>query len=124
MENELMEAAKTATNGNDNRRITLQRVNFLTKAPCAYCNEQCDPIRFDFRDEKTGKSVCVVCAEKYAPEMVRIKEDALCYAEGEVALMIQKIQGKVSDLINYPVEKRIMEVLEEINQDYLYLFDP
>ena len=95
-------------------RITLRLNNSLTNDPCKFCGARCDPNGFDFFTEGTEALVCDSCAKKYAPEMVEIQKAALSYTQRDVSLMVGHIQEKIRDVINEPVEKRIMKVLDEI----------
>jgi len=58
------------------RRITLRLNYSMAKDPCAICGEPCDPDGFDyFLSPDSYSLVCDTCAEKYAPDMCRIKKE-------------------------------------------------
>lgn len=58
------------------KRITLRLNYSMTHDPCAICGEPCDPDGFDyFLSPDSFSLVCDTCAEKYAPDMCRIKRE-------------------------------------------------
>ena len=112
-----MKAESKKRMAGDVRRITLKMSNALVNNPCAFCGGRCDPGGLDFFAAGTERLVCDSCAKKYAPEMVKIQEAAYNYAKRDVELVRNDIQEKIRDVINEPVEKRIMKVLDEICKD-------
>ncbi len=70
--------ARNKTNKVDltGKRITLRLNYSMDKDPCAICGEICDPDGFDyFLSPNSFSLVCDTCAEKYAPDMCRIKKE-------------------------------------------------
>lgn len=98
----------------DGRRITLKKNNVLTNDPCAFCGRRCDPCGFDYFAKGTGRLVCDSCAYEYAGEMMRIRTDALAFSEMETSMRLSDIRNKIRDVINEPLEKRLLKSLDDI----------
>lgn len=106
--------SEVAAKVGDEKRITLMMGHVLTNDPCNFCGGRCDPGGLDFVAKGTESLVCDQCAATYAPEMVEIQKAALNYAQRDVSLTRNDIREKIRDVIDEPVEKRIMKVLNEI----------
>lgn len=108
MENEIKEAAAAAAGG----RITLFENNVLTNDPCAICGARCDPNGFDYGIDK--RLVCDQCAYQDAPEMMRIRTEAMSYAKRESEAAVENLIERIKQTISEPLEARIMRTIDEL----------
>jgi hypothetical protein len=97
--------------------ITLKLSNCLTNDLCVNCGGRCDPGGFDYYSRGTEALVCENCAKAHAPELVKIREAALSYAEREAAAMAGLIGDRVRRAFKEPLEARIMRVIDESRSD-------
>jgi len=94
--------------------ITLKLNDCLAFNPCVNCGGRCDPGGLDYFSRGTEALVCENCAKAHAPELVKIREAALNYAEREAQAMAAMIRDRVSQAFNEPIEARIMRVIDEL----------
>jgi hypothetical protein len=59
----------------EERQIELKANNTVTNDPCGFCGYPCNPNGFDYFVKGTWELVCDSCAEKYAPDLVKIQEE-------------------------------------------------
>lgn len=93
--------------------ITLKLNNCLTNDPCVNCGGRCDPGGFDFYSRGTEALVCENCAKTHAPELVKIREAALSYAERESEAAVESLIDRIKQTISEPLESRIMRAIAE-----------
>lgn len=127
-EKQTIPAAKAAVDevvvkAGEERRIllTMTQKDYAAESPCGICGNMIGPgsgLDYFLNNEPDGPSslVCDACAQKYAPDIIAIRQVAFRFAEREASLTRNDIREKIRDAINEPVEKRVMKVLDEICQ--------
>jgi hypothetical protein len=107
----------------DDPVIVLELNVGLNATPCAVCGRECEPVGLDFFVAGTKESVCDICAMENDSCIYDDRTEAFRYANLRDRWMLQNIQSKIQEVVDEPVEKRILklvnEMLDKKLQDYL-----
>ena len=97
-------------------KIALMVNNAITNDPCALCGSRCSPCGLDYtlRSERARKYqaldfsgllgcskralVCDACAEKYAPDVIAARKQALLFHERELHLLSEQNRSRIAEL--------------------------
>ena len=83
----------------------------LDKRSMRQCGGRCDPEPSISIPE--DRLVCENCAKTHAPELVKIREAALSYAERESEAAVESLIDRIKQTISEPLESRIMRAIAE-----------
>jgi len=88
-------------------KIRVARNNCIVNDPCTICGGRCDPCGFDYFLGDSLYLVCDACAETYSPELVKMRSEALAFADREDHVASMPLIDEPNDLPELSIRRAL-----------------